>query len=146
MGVSMVFLPVGVLSIAASIVLYTKSKTSARGHAREGRDPNRTSCHRRGALVVVAIVLGLLLIKGAVLAAHGRLHLPTRFLSSKSQHHGLRGHHGHYGPREWQAGADLVVEDWAEEKRGSEWKEGGHGRYEHDPEVEGTYEGGARAF
>merc|ERR1712037_173830 len=141
--VSMVFLPVGVLSIAASIILYTKAKKSARGHAREGRDPNRSSCRRRGALIVLAIVLGLLLIKGAVLAAHGRLHLPTHLPSSMARHH---GHHGHHGPREWQANADLDTEEWAKEKRGGEWEEGGNEGYKHGPEVEGADKREARAF
>merc|ERR1740121_1840882 len=141
--VSIVFLPVGVLSIAASIILYTKAKTSARDQAREGRDPNRSSSRQRGALIVLAIVLGLLLIKGALLAARGRLHLPTHLPSSMAHH---RGHHGHHGPREWQANAAPDTEEWAEEKKWSEWKEGGNKRYEHGPEVEGTAERKARAF
>merc|ERR1740123_1058070 len=76
------------------------------------------------------------------------LHLPSSMAQHRGHHghRGQHGHHGHHGPRGWQANADPDTAEWAEERKWSEWKEGGNKRYEHGPKVEGTAEGKARAF
>merc|ERR1712100_445193 len=63
--ISMVSLSAGVVSIAASFILYNK-KTWSRVRVREEHDQNqRSSCWKR-ALIVLSIVLAIFLVKGAV--------------------------------------------------------------------------------
>merc|ERR1711970_1702905 len=95
------------------------------------------SCWKR-ALIVLSIVLAIFLVKGAVLAAQGRLHLPTHFPGSRPHH---RGHHGHRDPREWQTMSDSNMEDWSEEGKGSERQEADDEGDEYGRGFEGKGEG-----
>lgn len=88
-------LPIGLavvvmLCSAATLIRCWRVSSAQSAASEEGLDrQGRKSCRKR-VLIIGSIVLGLLLAKGAILAAHGRLHLP------------ILHHHDHQGWRDWQ--------------------------------------------
>merc|ERR1712216_957949 len=81
-----------VLCAASALIRHCRRSSEQISAAEGGLDqPGSKSCWKK-VLLICSMILGLLLVKGVVLAAHGRLPLP------------IGHHHGHQGWREWQEG------------------------------------------
>jgi len=104
----------------------------------EGCDQARYT-HRKRFLIVLSVALGLVLIKVAMLAAHGELHMPG-FLA---HHHGHHGHHWNgYGDGD-SHGDDYHYGDGDDDEDGDEQRDGeasGDGEGKGDGEREGGRE------
>lgn len=93
--ISLVSLVIGAASIAASLLLFKKTTTS-RTLLGGWVVTSQSSTSKRRALIVMSIVLGLLLIAGALHAAHRHLHMPVHFPWSHHHAHGTHHYNEHW--------------------------------------------------
>jgi len=93
--ISKVSLVIGAASIAASFLLFKKTTTS-RALLADSVVASQSSSSKRRILIVSSIVLGCLLIAGALHATHRHIHMPVHFPWSHHHAHGMHSYNEHW--------------------------------------------------